>query len=328
MKLRVSILLFSFVFSIKAQHAYFASLNQNLLSVNPAFAGTNKQLRAQVIYGETGMPKYSGKNTNSYYAGVDCLGKKYSGFGLSFSRSQFGNVMRTTQADFSYALHFTIRSKIKIVHAYQVSFFEYKYDRTKLNFGEYSINPNDAFVWGTEIVPSQYKRNVDFSTGLLTYGKRFYAGISILSITQPDEGLVGVSKRPITQIYQGKYKFFDPEKFNIDIYGFVKLQEIFQIHKTQFYSKVLKENFVQYGTYLNYRKLSVHLANRLSSITDYNAIVTGIAVNTKGFKIGYNNRYNYTAKLSAYFFNEFYLQYLFGRNKKEGEENQGIKLID
>ncbi len=330
MRQRVVIILLSlFSFSIKAQHAYFSSLNQNLLSVNPAFAGTNKQLRTQIIIGNTGMPKY-GYNKESYYAGVDFLGKKYSGFGLSFSNDNFGPVLRRTQIDFSYALHFTIKKKIKIVHAYQVSYFEYRLDRTKLNFGYSYQNPSDAFMafsQSAEIVPSQVKRNVDFSTGLLVYGKRFYAGISVLSITQPDEGLLGVSKRPLTQIYQGKYKFLNPDRFNIDLYGFGKLQEIVQLHKDQIYHKTVSESFVQYGTYLNYKWLSMHLAHRLNAVSDYDAFVAGAGVDLKGLRIGYNTKCNYASHLSNYFFNEFYLQYSFGRNKKEKEDGT-IKLID
>ncbi len=330
MKLRIFIILFCLAFSIKAQHTYYSSLNQNLLSVNPAFAGTNKQLRTQAIIGETGMPKYGGKNIQSYYAGFDCLGKKYSGFGLSFSNSNSGQVLRHTQVDFSYALHFTIKNKIKIVHAYQFSFFEYKYDRTKLSFGEQSINTSDvfAFVNSSEIVPSQYKRNVDFSSGLLIYGKRFYAGASILSITQPDEGLLGVSKRPITQIYQGKYRFLNPDKFNFDIYGFAKLQKIVWINHDGYHTKNIRESFVQYGTYLNYKAFSIHIAHRVNEVSEYDAFIAGVAINTYGFKIGYNNKCNYGSHLSNYFFNEFYLQYSFGRNKKEDSESKGIKLID
>lgn len=330
MKFRIFIVLVSFAFTVKAQHAYYSSLNQNLLSVNPAFAGTNKQLRSQMIYGNTGMPKY-GYNKQSYYAGVDFLGKKYSGFGLSFSNDNFGPVLRRTQADFSYALHFTIRNKIKIVHAYQVSYFEYRLDRTKLNFGYSYQNPSDAFMafsQSSEVVPSQVKRNADFSTGLLVYGKRFYAGISILSITQPDEGLLGVSKRPLTQIYQGKYKFLDPEKFNFDIYSFLKLQEVVQLHKDQLYNKTVGEDFIQYGVYLNYKLLSVHLAHRLNAVSDYDAFISGAAVNLKGLKIGYNSKCNYASHLSNYYFHELFLSYSFGRNKKDADETPSIKLID
>jgi type IX secretion system PorP/SprF family membrane protein len=301
--------------SIKAQHAYFSSLNQNLLSVNPAFAGTNKQLRAQVIVGNTGTPKF-GYNKQSYYAGIDFLGKKYSGFGLSFSNDNFGPILRRTQADFSYALHFTLKNKIKIIHACQVSYFEYRFDRSKLSFGEYFLNPNDAFVysWGPDLLAVRHKRNMDFSSGLLAYGKRFYAGVSILSFTQPDEGLMGVSKRPLTQIYQGKYKFLNPESFNFDIYAFTKLQNYYG-------------NFLQYGTYLNYKMLVVHFAHRINNLGDYDAFVSGIALNSNGLRLGYNTKCNYGSNLSNYYFHELYLSFCFGRLKKE-EDDTSIKLID
>lgn len=330
MKFRIFIVFISFAFSIKAQHAYFSSLNQNLLCVNPAFAGTNKQLRAEVIAGITGKPKYGGRDVQSYYAGVDFLGKKYSGFGLSFNTDKFGEVLRRTQVDFSYSLHFTLRNKVKIVHAYQVSYFEYKYDQTKLNFGEFAINPNDAFVWSAPNPRVIYKRNADFSTGLLVYGKKFYAGVSVLSITQPDEGMMGVSKRPLTQIYQGKYRFLSENKFNFDVYGLTKLQQSYNIRNGNFYGKSIRENFVQYGTYLNYKALSIHFAHRLSDITHYDAFIAGIALNASGFKMGCNTRCNYATHLSNYYFYDLYLQYSFGRNKKDGEgtPDNTIRLID
>ncbi len=330
MKFRTLIVLMSFAFSTKAQHAYFSSLNQNLLSVNPAFAGTNKQLRVQAITGTTGMPKYGGRDVQSYYAGIDCLAKKYSGFGLSFSTSTYGEVLKRTQADFSYSLHFTAKNKIKIVHAYQVSYFEYKYDQTKLNFGEYKLNPHDAFAWGPEVPRVIYKRNADFSTGLLVYGKKFYAGITLLSLTQPDEGVIGVSKRPLTQIYQGRYRFLSEIKFNIDLYGLGKLQKEYKINKNGYSSRAVRESFIQYGTYLNYKTLSVHFAHQLNEISDYDAFIAGIALNGKGFKMGCNTKINYSTHLSNYEFYELYLQYAFGRNKKADKEipDDTIRLID
>jgi type IX secretion system PorP/SprF family membrane protein len=326
MKFRIFIVLVSFAFTIKAQHSYYSSLNQNLLSVNPAFAGTNKQLRAQAIIGSTGTPKY-GYNKQSYYAGVDFLAGKRSGLGLSFSSGTYGKAQKEIQADFSYALHLNIGENLKLAPAFQISYFQITLNR---NYVPVSNDIRSIVPEFSDPTLISTKRNMDFSSGLLLYGRRFYVSASVLSFTQPDEGVMGVSKRPMTQIYQGKYKFLDPEKFNIDVYGFIKLQEIVQMHKGQIYSKVLGENFIQYGSYLNYKKISLHLANRLSSISDYNAIVTGVAVNAKGFRVGYNSRYNYATHLSSYFFNEFYLQYAFGRIKKDDNEAQdkSIKLID
>jgi type IX secretion system PorP/SprF family membrane protein len=326
MKFRIFIVLVSFAFSMKAQHAYFSSLNQNLLSVNPAFAGTNKQLRAQVISGVTGMPKY-GYNRQSYYAGIDFLGRKYSGFGLSFNYENYGLALERLQADFSYALHFTIKNKIKIVHACQVSFFQLKTDTRQIKTNNFDdLNFNGAFVWN-EVVPSRSKYNADFSTGLLGYGKRFYIGISILSITQPDEGLLGVSKRRLTQIYQGKYKFLNPEKFNFDIYGFLKFQDL---NIRRYDVSASSNSFLQTGLYLNYKVISFHLGHRMLELNDNNSAIIGFVLNVKGIKVGYNNRCNYFNTTGNTFFNEIYFSYAFGRNKKEGEgtPDNAIKLID
>ncbi|HWY11885.1 MAG TPA: PorP/SprF family type IX secretion system membrane protein [Bacteroidia bacterium] len=323
MRLRIIIFFFSIlIFSIKAQQPYFSSLNQNLLSVNPAFAGTNDKLRVQAITGRTGWPKY-GVDNRSYYAGADFLAGKYSGLGLSFSSSLYnnsssfkstGSVLKEMQVDFSYALHLKINDKIKIVPAFQVSYFQ-----ITLNSALVTFDPNEfarsPFAYSTnENLGILTKRNIDFSSGLLVYGKRFYVGATILSFTQPDEGVLGVSKRPFTQIYQGKYRFGNLEKLNIDAYGFVKLQKVYG-------------SFVQYGTYLNYKMLSLHLAHRINDNLVYNSFVAGVALNLKGMKIGYNNRFNYMDNLSNRYFNEFYLAYGFGKKNVEGEPTS-IKLIN
>ena len=322
MKFRILIVLISFAFSIEAQHAYYSSLNQNLLSVNPAFAGTNDKLRVQVVSGMVGMPKY-GFSNQSYYFGADFLAGKRSGLGLSFNSDIYGKAQKTIQTDLSYAFHIKLNENLKLIPALQVSYFQISLDRQYLPSNYYD-NTRSPFVpqWGNEYTGIITKRNMDFSSGILLYGKRFYAGISILSFTQPDEGTMGVSKRALTQIYQGKYKFLDPEKFNIDIYGFVKLQ------KLNVYSN--DANFIQYGTFLNYKVISIHLAQQINDVYKYDALIAGVALNLKGLRIGYNNKCNYGNHVSTYFFNEFYLQYAFGRNKKEDGEtsDKGIKLID
>lgn len=334
MKFRILIVLVSITFSIKAQHAYFSSLNQNLLSVNPAFAGTNDKLRTQIITGSTGDSKF-GYRPQSYYAGADFLCGKRSGLGLSFNSNIYSNSLNNTQVgyrelqvDFSYGLHLKVNDKLKLIPAIQISYFQNTLNRRYVH-AEY-LRTGRIEQWGTETVYILNKRNLDFSAALLLYGKRFYAGASILSFTQPDEGLLGVSKRPITQIYHGKYKLLDPEKFNIDCYGLIKLQENFWYNKAGFNTKNTGENFIQYGTYLNYKVLSIHLAHQLNEISNYDAFISGVSLNVKGFRVGYNNKCNYGNRVSTYFFNEFYLLYAFGRNKKDDEEtpDNTIRLID
>jgi type IX secretion system PorP/SprF family membrane protein len=248
MKLRIFVVLVCFAFTIKAQHAYYSSLNQNLLSVNPAFAGTNDKLRVQAISGRTGWPKF-GQDNMSYYASADFLAGKHHGLGLSFNSNIYGaslgkssqSVLKEMQVDLSYALHLKINDKIKVVPAFQISYFQVTLNRAQMSFDD--LSNNSRIEWGgTELLIPTTKRNVDFSTGLLLYGKRFYAGATVLSFTQPDEGVLGVSKRQLTQVYQGKYRFGNLEDLSVDAYGFVKLQKVYG-------------SFFQYGAYLNYKML-------------------------------------------------------------------------
>ena len=59
------------------------------------------------------------------------------------------------------------------------------------------IDPRRGFVWNTnEIIPAQSKYNADFSAGIIGYSKRYFFGFAANHITQPDEGLLGVSKLP------------------------------------------------------------------------------------------------------------------------------------
>jgi len=57
------------------------------------------------------------------------------------------------------------------------------------------IDARRGFVWNTnEVIPSQNKTNLDFGGGLLGYSKNYFIGAAFHHITQPDEGLQGVSK--------------------------------------------------------------------------------------------------------------------------------------
>jgi type IX secretion system PorP/SprF family membrane protein len=70
-------------------------------------------------------------------------------------------------------------------------------DVQNLHFGD-MIDARRGFVWNTrEAIPSPNKSNADFSAGLLGYSKHYFFGFAANHITQPDEGLLGVSKLPV-----------------------------------------------------------------------------------------------------------------------------------
>jgi type IX secretion system PorP/SprF family membrane protein len=291
-----------------AQHPYYGALDQQLLSTNPAFAGSNKQLRVQAIGGTLDFPKY-GYYKDGYYFGVDGLAGKHSGLGLSAHREQNGPAFSNTQIDLNYAYHINIGEKTKLVPAIQASVFQERVNRNYVSYDD--LYGGRIPEWNYDGPSISTKANLDLSAGLMFYRERFFAGASALSFTQPDEGVLGVSKRPLTQVYQMGYRYPVTPQSSLDGYAFFKTQKT-------------RETFLQYGLYYNIKYISLHLANRINDISNTNVVVIGANFNVSGFKIGYNCNWNYSKHTSNYFFNEVYLSINFGAKKTD---ERGVKLF-
>ncbi len=309
MKKNTFIILFiSFAFLMSAQHPYFASLNQQLLVTNPSFAGSNKQLRVQ-----SNLGGYWYTNSIWYYLGADILIKKHSGFGISYHGNNYKNgLLFQNQISLTYAYHFIIKQKLKIVPSIQASYFNLRLDMTKLNFGELIGEQKWIYDprcdWGSCEGPSpnQFKQNADFSAGLLVYKENFFIGASILSVTQPDQGLLGVSKRPLTQIYQGGYNFKLKQKWTCNAYTFIKVQQIYL-------------SFLQLGTNVGYDKFKLHLGFRFNEAAIQNIGIIGINYSFKGFTMGYNftgSYYNDNLYSNSH---QLFVSMNFGNCKKKDE---------
>lgn len=312
-----------------AQHPYFASLNQQLLSLNPAFAGSNKELRVQ-----TGVnlrdPALS-RTYNSYYFGADILVGKYSGLGLSAYYTDWAvGTLKQAQFNLTYALHLTINDKLKVVPAFQASYFRKEMNVSKLYFGDLADPLYDLYLNTFNYYPltTATKQNMDFSLGVLTYKENFYFGASVLSFLGPDEGLLGFYKRQLTQNYQGGYNFKFGRHGNFNTYVFVKIQKVVG-------------NFLQYGAYAGNRIFQFHLANRISDskidFSKYYGLITGFNFKVRNFKIGYNyfvysqrNFVDLRFKTSY----ELYLSFNMGNWKKKTESKpddqkpEGIRMGD
>lgn len=104
----------------------------------------------------------------------------------------------------SYAQHFTVNDKLKIIPSLQVGVFERRIDISQLHYGSW-------YPYNT--IPTDKKRNMDFSSGLLfQYNNRFYGGVSAFHINQPDEGLLNTSKLPLRLNVHASYNAILSEK--------------------------------------------------------------------------------------------------------------------
>lgn len=311
MKKLISIfLLFQFsVFLLKGQHPYFGSLNQQVLSLNPAFAGSNGQLRLQSYYSNV-WPNFT-ITQNWYYVGADMLIAKQHGFGFNvYTYDMYKGAFRGSQASLSYAYHITVKNKIKIVPAFQASFFQFTQDFHKYPYPLFGSNypyPTTYYISG-----KQTKYNFEGSGGVLIYQKNYHVGFSVLGFNQPDQGLLGVAKRPYTAILQGGYRFLIGAKGSVDTYGFFANQQNF--------------NWEQFGVYFGYDNFKLHLATRLRD-----AVLGGFNYTYKGLRFGYN-LILIISKLAGNIAttHDFYLSYIIkSKDKKElDEKGQIITLKD
>lgn len=110
---------------------------------------------------------------------------------------QANGTLKTTNFSLIYAYHAAVTRKFSLKFGIQATYLQKTLDKTKLNFGD-MIDPRRGFVWNTqETVPSTSKKNVDFSGGILGYSDKFFAGVAVNHINQPDEGLLGYSQLPV-----------------------------------------------------------------------------------------------------------------------------------
>lgn len=182
--------------NLKAQDPQFTQFYANPLYLNPAFAGTAKCPRITMNY-RNQWPNLSGTYvtySGAYDMHVDALA---GGIGvLVTTDDQARGTLKTTNLSLLYSYHAAVTREFSLKFGIQGTYLQKTLDKTKLNFGD-MIDARRGFVWNTqETVPSQSKKNVDFSAGILGYSKNYFVGFAAHHINQPDEGLLGSSKLP------------------------------------------------------------------------------------------------------------------------------------
>lgn len=195
----IPVLLLSFIFSneLSAQDPIFTQFYANPLYLNPAFAGTARCPRVNLNF-RNQWPGVQGTYV-TYSASLDKeVDAIHGGLGLLATTDNAGSgVLRTTNFSgiYSYRLDFTRTFSMRF--GFQATYFQKVIDWSKLTFGD-MIDPRRGFVYSTnEVQKLERKSNVDFSAGILGYGKKYFFGAALHHLTQPDEGLQGTSKLPM-----------------------------------------------------------------------------------------------------------------------------------
>ncbi|MGL4599431.1 MAG: PorP/SprF family type IX secretion system membrane protein [Bacteroidia bacterium] len=182
--------------NLYAQDPEFTQFYANPLYLNPAFAGTARCPRICMNY-RNQWPGISGTFVTysaSYDQHIDGIA---GGVGLLFTNDRAGQgTINTTNISGMYSYQLNITREFSMKFGIQATYAQKSVDWSKLNFGD-MIDPRRGFIYNTNEVPNVTSRsNVDISTGILGYSRRYFFGFAWHHITQPDEGFLGVSKLP------------------------------------------------------------------------------------------------------------------------------------
>ncbi len=191
------------VFSANAQDPQFTQFYANPLYLNPAFAGSMRCPRLTLNYRNQwpAIPRTSGYSTfvttsAGYDQHIDAIS---GGIGiLVVNDRQGGNIINTTTASGIYSYQININRNFSIKAGLQATFLQKFLDWDKLTFGD-MIDQRYGFIYPTnEQRPGKLsKATVDFSAGALGFSKKYYFGVAVHHLTQPDETLInGESKLP------------------------------------------------------------------------------------------------------------------------------------
>lgn len=173
--------------TVLAQDPEFTQFYANPLYLNPAFAGSTRCPRISLNY-RNEWPALSGTfvtYTASYDQHVEALG---GGLGLLVLNDKAGETTLTTSnisGMYSYQLNVTREFSIRF--GMQGTYIQKKLDWDKLTFGD-QIDARYGFIYETqEIRPNTNKNFWDFSAGILGYSSRYYGGIAVNHLTEPEE---------------------------------------------------------------------------------------------------------------------------------------------
>lgn len=197
-RILLPVLLFFCIYSsnLSAQDPIFSQFYANPLYLNPAFAGTMRCPRVNLNF-RNQWPGIQGTYV-TYSASVDRhFDGIHGGVGLIATSDNAGRgVLRTTNIGGIYSYLLNVRRDFSLKFGFQATYFQKTIDWSKLTFGD-MIDQRRGFVYTTnEVQRLVTKSGVDFSAGILGYSQKYFLGVAVNHLTEPDEGLQGTSKLP------------------------------------------------------------------------------------------------------------------------------------
>jgi type IX secretion system PorP/SprF family membrane protein len=289
---------------------YFFTQNTTSQNFSPSFTGINKSGRINL--GAKNNPQLD-LYTTVFISYDHFFDKINSGFGLFFINDNCENKVGTREFAFNYTYEFNVNKKIKIRPALGISLRNDFVDFHYLVFGD-QINFNGGVSPTTITVPpSPSIFNFDFTSSILIYGDRFWAGFTANHLAPVSNSMYysDIYVKPKFSTFAG-YKIFIEESVNDYFEKSVVLNASYITNTVYDYTDL--------RVYLNWDIITFALGMRNSIKEKYNtsssSLISIIGINLKNLKIGYSYDWGIISKAN---YHEISLTYMILKNAKISE---------
>lgn len=217
-----------------AQDPVFSQFQAIPLLNNPAFTGISTAPRFTAQY-RNQWPSLQ-KAYVTYGASYDQFFSKYkTGIGLTLINDDAGNgILKSNYATLSFGYSLKIKSDINVRIGANTTYAQNRLNWDKLIFYD-QLDPYYGFTSGSgQPIQSMENRPIsesisyfDFSSGMLLYSPRFYVGISLIHLNNPDNSFLKINNNlnegiPLRWVYMGGYQIplFTNGKKEVETYLF------------------------------------------------------------------------------------------------------------
>ena len=286
--------------SLLSQSVVYENSNNNLLSLNPSFAGSNGDQRLQLTSRHQ-WPNLSHNFVTHNIAYDTYLKSSNSGIGLTFQNDDFAHrALLDRRIGVSYSKYFTSkRTGVLIVPSFDVQFIDRSLDVSRLRFGDL-IDGRIGTAYNNRFpLPSSRKMALAYSAGILIQKNNFIAGFSIRNLNNPDVGMFGSARLSTLYNFHFSYTKVLGRNSSLQLFGAQTKQGGFIDRQMRLCAYL--NNFLEIGTaFHNY---------------DFYDLIVGFRNSTLAINFTYSARYGVVRAESYDVFN-IGLSYSFGNKNK------------
>jgi type IX secretion system PorP/SprF family membrane protein len=272
------------------QDVSFSQFYTNPLYLNPAFSGAAEIPRAALQY----RNQWHGFENAfvTYSAALDIPVKVLQGgVGLNIiNDAQGNNMINSLQANLSYSVYIQLSKSYKLRGGLQAGF-----NQNSLKTDQLIFNDNLDLIYGNHGTTQelQYLNDpnytyIDFSTGILVYSEKFFYGLALHHLTEPNQSYHGDQDN--TSKLPRKYTGHLGAKLPIYLYGHIRKK--FDISPQLIIQQ--QGNFRQfnYGLFATKRGLTAGTWFRQNFGLRYDAVILLVGFMKKSWQLMYS--YDFT----------------------------------